>query len=428
MKTTFVFCWNIVLVLFLSFAISDSCVHAQGVLLRSIGAVNDSIGSVATATPIDAAGAIYWNPASISGLEKSEISFGIGVIMPKTRVSSSVDFPNGAKLSGSTKGNAGSIPDPSMAFVWRRCPKSPITFGLGLGAVGGAASLYPATGSPYDNPVLGGRAKSSTVIIMQVTPTVAYKVTDRFSVGIAPIIDLASLSINPMQLGQPLGSQYEVHNFGTRYAWGGGFQIGTYYDFKNHFKAGFMFKSPIWAEKLTYQGTRADGNNTVFNDNFDLNLPTTLSLGFSYDGIQDTIIGLDIRYFDYAHTAGFKKGIENGVVRGLDWDSVMAVAVGIERKFSQKLKLRMGYCWNENPIPDRSVMLNVAAPLMMQHVLSMGATYAVVKNLEFSFSYIHAFKAKITGPFPTGNSAAPYGSVTSEVSANMISAGITKKW
>ncbi|MDR0703670.1 MAG: outer membrane protein transport protein [Planctomycetaceae bacterium] len=424
MKTTSVFCWNIVFVLVLSLAISNHFVYGQGVLLRSVGAVNDSIGSVATATPIDAAGAIYWNPASISGLEKSEISFGIGVIMPKTRVSSSIE---GTPISGSTKGNAGSIPDPSMAFVWRRCPKSPVTFGLGLGAVGGAASLYPSTGSPFDNPILGGRAKSSTVIIMQVTPTVAYQVTDRLSIGVAPIIDLASLSINPMQLGQPLGADYEVHNFGTRYAWGGGFQIGTYYDFKNHFKAGFMFKSPIWAEDLTYQGTKAvDGQ--VIDDKFDLNLPTTLSLGFSYDGIQDTIIGLDIRYFDYAHTAGFKKGVENGVVRGLDWDSVTSIAVGVERKLNRQLKLRMGYCWNENPIPSRSAMLNVAAPLMMQHVLSVGATYSIVKNLEFSFAYIHAFKAKTTGPFPTGMHGAPLGSVTNEVSANMLSAGVAKKW
>ncbi|MDR1269728.1 MAG: outer membrane protein transport protein, partial [Planctomycetaceae bacterium] len=363
MRTTSVFCWKIVFVLVLSLVISNRFANGQGVLLRSIGAVNDSIGSVATATPVDAAGAIYWNPASISALEKSEISFGIGVIMPKMRVSSSLDVGNGVTLSGSTKGNAGSVPDPSMAFVWRRCPKSPVTFGLGLGAVGGAASLYPSTGSPYDNPILGGLAKSSTVIVMQVTPTVAYKVTDRFSVGVAPIIDLASLSINPMQLGQPIGSNNEVHNFGTRYAWGGGFQIGAYYDFKNHFKTGFMFKSPIWAENLAYEGTRVD-DNSVINGSFDLNLPTTLSLGFSYDGIQDTIIGLDIRYFDYAHTAGFKKGIENGIVKGLDWDSVMAVAVGVERKFSQKLKLRMGYCWNENPIPSRSAMLNVAAPMM----------------------------------------------------------------
>jgi long-chain fatty acid transport protein len=421
MKTASVFCWKIVCVLFLSLVIPNHFVYGQGVLLRSLGTVNDSIGSVATATPIDAAGAIYWNPASISGLEKSEVSFGVGIIMPKMRVSSSIESMS---ISGSTKGSAGSIPDPSMAVVWRRCPKSPITFGLGLGGVGGAASLYPAT---PNNPILGGRAKSSSVIVMQITPTVAYEVTDRFSIGVAPIIDLASLSINPMQLGQQLGAASEVYNFGTRYAWGGGFQIGTYYDFKNHFKAGFMFKSPIWAEKLTYQGTRP--NTEAVNGQFDLNLPTTLSLGFSYDGIQDTIIGLDIRYFDYAHAAGFKKGVEDGFVRGLDWDSVMAIAVGVERKLNQKLKLRMGYCWNENPIPNRSAMLNVAAPLMMQHVLSVGATYSIVKNLEFSFAYSHAFKAKITGPFPVVTQyGVVKGSVTNELSANMISAGGAKKW
>ena len=49
----------------------------QGVMLRGIGAVNESMGSVATACPLDSAGAINWNPASISALEKNEIEFAL---------------------------------------------------------------------------------------------------------------------------------------------------------------------------------------------------------------------------------------------------------------------------------------------------------------------------------------------------------------
>lgn len=403
-------------------------VAAQGVFLRGFGAVNESVGSVATGMPLDAGGTLYWNPAGISALEKSEMSFGLGIILPESRVESDVTTLDGQVIAtGSTKGNAGSVPVPTMSFVWRRCPKSRLTFGLGMGAVGGAASLYAADLPGELNPVLGGRSKSATIMILQVNPTVSYQVTEKLSIGVAPIIDLASLQINPMQLGQPLGAQNEIHNYGTRYAWGGGFQIGAFYDFKNHFKAGFMYKSPIWAEPLQFDGTTV-GSGAPVSGRFELDLPTTLSLGFSYDGFKDTVFGMDFRYFDYAHAQGFKQGVdEKGIVQGVDWDSVFSIAIGVERTVNHKLKVRIGYVWNENPIPSRSAALNVADPLLMQHTLSFGGTYAVVKDLEFTVAYSHSFEGKESGYFPTGNDML-VGTVSNSAYANVIMAGITKKW
>ncbi|GHT35380.1 hypothetical protein FACS189427_04520 [Planctomycetales bacterium] len=405
-------------------------VSAQGIFLRSIGAVNESIGSVGTATPIDAAGAIMWNPASISAFEKNEVSFGLGVVLPKSKVTSSFDHPQLGHVEGSTKSVSDSTPVPSMALVWKRCKHTPITYGFGLAAVGGAAVLYPAdsAGTPVTerNFILDGKAKSSNVMVLQMTPTVSYQFTKNLSVGVAPIIDLASLQINPMQLGQPLGT--EMHNYGTTYAWGGGFQVGAFYDFKNNWKTGFLFKSPIWAENLRQTGTDPSTGGRL-DGSFDLNLPMTLSWGVSYNGIRDTIIGLDVRYFDYGNTVGFKDSINpaTGRVDGLGWESVMSVAVGLERKINKKLKVRTGYCWNENPIPGRSSMLNVAAPLVVQHVFSFGATYAIVKDLEVSIASSIAFNAETTGGFPVGQTGIT-GTVKNEAKANTILLGVAKKW
>ncbi|MCL2745433.1 MAG: outer membrane protein transport protein [Planctomycetaceae bacterium] len=431
MKTLFVpvkSVWFVIPAVCFSFLLFCQQVSAQGVLLRGNGAVNEGIGSVATATPIDAAGAIMWNPASISAFEKNEISVGLGLILPKSRVTSGFDIPGTGTapdihVGGSTKSVSDSVPVPSMAFVWKRCKHSPLTYGFGLAGAGGAAVLYPADPT---NPVLGGLAKSSNVIVLQMTPTVSYQVTKQLSVGVAPIIDLASLQINPMQLGQTLGT--EMHNYGTTYAWGGGFQIGALYDFKNHWKTGFMFKSPIWAENLRQTGTDPHTGKRL-DGSFDLNLPMTLSWGVSYSGVRDTIIGLDVRYIDYGNTVGFKDSINpaTGRVDGLGWDSVMAVAVGLERKINKKMKARIGYCWNENPIPGRSAALNVSAPLMVQHVLGFGATYAIVKDLEASATYSIAFKGATEGPFPVGNTGL-VGTVKNESRADTLLFGITKKW
>lgn len=401
-----------VLILLLQTSLQTTA-SAQGVMLRASGAVNESVAGTATGMPLDAAGTLVWNPAGISALKKNEMSVGLGLIQPHTRVSTT--FAANGQLIGSTKGEAGITPVPTMAFVWRKCPRSPFTYGISMAGVGGASSLYP---NEITNPMSG---RSANVIVLQVTPTVAVQVTERLSVGVAPVIDLASLNINPMSLGGSATAAGSLITYGTKYAWGGGFQIGTFYDFQNHFKAGFMFKSPIWAEDIYFTGT--NGANQPEARSFDLNLPMTLSAGISYDGFQNTVIGMDVRYFDYAHTAGFKDGLVSTTVAGLGWESIWSIHLGIEHTFSKKLKGRMGYCWNENPIPGRSAMLNVSAPLMMEHVLSFGVGYTLARNLELSLTYNHAFEASVTGPIP----GTPF-NVTNTVSADTVAAGISKKW
>ena len=399
---------------------------AQGVLLRSVGAVNASVGGTATAMPLDAAGALMWNPGSISALKKNEMTFGLELVEGKSRVESTL-----GGLSGSTKGEGGVVPVPSMALVWNKSMRSPFTFGLGMGAVGGAASLYPHKPT---NPVLSQHGRSATVIVLQVTPTVSAQVTERLSIGVAPIVDLASLNINPMSLGREnnphTGADGALSTYGTRYVWGAGFQIGALYDFQNNFKAGFTFKSPIWAEKLYFTGT--DGQSGApASQTFDLNLPMTLSAGISYDGFRNTVIGMDVRYLDYANTAGLKNGVNPTTfkVEGLDWESVYSISIGAERRINKKIRVRMGYCWNENPIPSRSAALAISAPMITQHVLSCGFSYEIAKGLEMSAAYCHSFNEKLTGPFyaKVGGDVVE-GSVTNSLSANALFASISKKW
>ena len=46
---------------------------AQGIIFPSTGAKHRSMAGASTAAPLDAAGATYWNPAAMAGLEESEI-------------------------------------------------------------------------------------------------------------------------------------------------------------------------------------------------------------------------------------------------------------------------------------------------------------------------------------------------------------------
>ena len=58
---------------------------------------------------------------------------------------------------------------------------------------------------------------------------------------------------------------------------------------------------------------------------------------------------------------------------------------------------RGGYSYVTQPIPDDQTFLNIYAPGVVQHHLTLGATWAVSKTGELSMSYMHAFKETVKG-------------------------------
>ena len=165
-------------------------------MLTGVGPVNRSMGGASAAAPLDATGALYWNPATLSGLPHSEIDFGLELLYTSSVLSSEV-APNafgpglpGRPLADSTRGDPGVFPLPSFGFSYHP-DDSPLTFGVGVFGVGGFGSNYPAS---LTNPILtpqppngfGLGATSSQLLILQVAPAVAYQITDHLSVAIGP--------------------------------------------------------------------------------------------------------------------------------------------------------------------------------------------------------------------------------------------------
>ena len=392
-------------------------VYAQGALFRGIGAVSEGFGSASTAAPLDAAGTIYWNPAAISGLQHSEMQFGMGIVMPRMEVSS--DFPGLG--SGTTKGSTGSLPAPSGAMVWKT-PNRRLTLGFLFAGVGGAATMYRYD---PDNPIMNppftgatGSTRSSNVQLIQALPTASYKLTRRLSVGVSPVLDMGKLEIHPSAIGGHSGPNSAT---GTRYIWGAGVHAGLFYEADNCFNYGFCVKSPQWTEKVMLYDR---GSHY-----FDLNLPLILSTGVAYVGFRNTTLAMDVRYFDWGNTNGFREAgfSDDGTqLLGLGWESVFSVAFGVERKINKRLKLRAGYCWNENPIPNRHSMYNVSSPLIMEHVLSCGASWTFAQEWDLAIAYCHAFENKISGPLVVPNVGA--GTVTSKAGASIINASVIKRF
>ena len=423
-------------------------VYAQGIALDGAGPINRAMGGAATAAPIDSIGALLWNPASISGLPSSEVAIGMELLLPSESLSSSITpgalgggFPP-VGLSGSTSGEPGVTPIPSMAWV-HKSDNSRWTYGLGMFGVAGFSTNYPASTT---NPILlpqnnqpggfGGLGQvNSDAQYFQIMPTVSYAITNKLSFGFAPTITLARLIANPLSFAAPDDADHSTvprypPGCATRYAWGGGFQVGLYYVGDNCWQYGFSFKSPQWFEPFRFHTSDELGAPRQEDVHFDY--PMILSFGTAYRGFCRWLLACDVRYFDYRNTSGFGDPASfntSGAVTGLGWRSVVSVNAGAQYQATKRLLLRFGYQYNGNPIGNDSAFFNIASPLIIQHIASTGLSYYLTDQLILSMAYLHGFENSISGPFHAPGVGPLAGtSVTSRVSADALALGVTVRY
>lgn len=413
-----------------------------GVALDGIGPVNRSMGGASVAAPLSSLGAIYWNPATMSGLQ-NELEFGTELLYCQTRVASTVlansfgpGFPP-VDLSGSDRGDNGAHLLPSIGLVYRPCD-SRWTYGFGVYAAGGFADNYPAS---MTNPILTPQAPhgiglgnlDAEFMLAQISPSIAYQVTDHFSVGFSPTIDIAQLTADPAFLVPPdnaAGTGFATYPSAThsRWTWGAGFQAGAYYTTDLGWNFGASIKSPQWFEPFRYNATDQIGEPRTLKFHFDY--PLMASLGLSYTGFERWVLAADFRYVNYHDTPGFSHfGFDQyGAAKGLGFDDVFSVALGAQYKLTDRLALRCGYVYNTNPIPDSRTAFNVASPTIIEHTLNVGASYDVSKALMLSIAYVHMFQNSNTGPYLTPLGAVPGASVSTTVSADSLLVGATVRY
>jgi len=428
----------------LAVLISPGTVGAQhGVILSGGGPIQRSMGGTATANPLDTFGALYWNPATLSALEQNELTFSGEVLMARSRLQSILPANSfgrgvpGATLSGSTDSDSGSMILPNVALT-HHIEDSCVTLGFGVISAAGFSANYPAS---FTNPILTPPAPAGLGLgrafaelqVLQIVPSMSVRVTDRFSVGFSPIVNFASLKANPLLLSPPddaNGDTFFTYHNGTHtnWHWGAGFQIGAYYEGPQGWNFGASFKSPQWFETFRFNSVDERGFPRVDTARFDL--PWIGSVGLSYTGFADWVFAADLRYVDYRNAEGFGDSgfLPTGAVRGLGWDSQIVVALGAQYRVSDRLTVRGGYSYNDNPQEGDVAFFNVASPTIIEHTAYTGATWKCTEALLFSLAYVHAFQNEVEGPITLAAGAIPGSLARSTVSADAVVMGFTVKY
>jgi long-chain fatty acid transport protein len=382
--------------------------RGQGIIVPTAGPINSAMAGASTAAPVDFGGS-YWNPAILSGLDQQEVLIGAALAFPSIHLQSSLAagsvggvFPPTNRF-GEARSDGGVAAGLATGFSFRMTDDSPLTLGLGVfGVVGGSVNFN----GTYQVPILTPRQPPnyfgvgpiySNVSLLGINPMASLQVTDRLAVGAGPIITAGTPSFNPAFFAPGPKDALGLPTFpaatNARPYWGGGFQVGLLYELNDNWNLGFSYKSPIWQEKWDYNA--ATPSLAPRRIGIQASLPEILSWGVAYKGLPRTLIDVDLRYIDYAHSELFGQKVVDG---GLGWRSVFVVALGTQYQATDRLTLRGGYLYNTNPIPNPVTLFNVQAPGITTNTLTMGASFQVNENVTASLAWMHGFRNAIQGP------------------------------
>ena len=402
----------------------------MGAIFTGAGPINRSMGGAAVAAPIDSIGSLFWNPATSSALPSSSLDFGMELLWPQTTVASSIPFLG---LSGSDRADNGIFPLPSVGLVYRP-EDSILTYGLGMFAVAGFGVNYPSsTTNPLLTPQLpqGGVGFGnifSELQVLQIVGTGSIQVTDRLSVGGGPTLSLASLRLDPLVIASPDSNGMYPPGAHTRMTWGGGFEVGAFYNLGAGWQLGASYKSPQWFEDFHFQSTDEFGRPRSIT--FNAELPMIASAGVGYTGFERWIFAADFRWVDFADADGFRQSgfSPTGAVLGVGNRSIFAMSLGAQYLLTDNISLRVGYSYNQDPVRDNLTIFTVAAPTIIEHTLYVGASYRVTDALSLSMAYVHAFENSISGPYVTPLGPLPNSSVQYTTAADTFLVGATVRF
>ncbi|HJT19271.1 MAG TPA: outer membrane protein transport protein [Nitrospira sp.] len=379
----------IIVLVWASIVLSPYSAGAQALRFQPQGAAAAGQGN-AFAAQADDGSAIQYNPAGLTQVPGIQLYTGAVALGGSIKYQS----PTGVDARGDFGGSV-SFPPPSHFYLSGNLgalgmPRlSSVTVGLGVNSPFGLNTRYPNDG-PFNT-----AATSATLPLIDIKPTVAYKVNEDLSIGVgADVYTFASFigeghaeqkQVWPGGLGIPPGAPVELYGNGTA----AGFSVSLLYSpLKNSegkpvASIGLVYHSQA---VLPLHGALLVNGAKVADASASLALPQIYTGAVAIwpvrTGEREWKLELDIEYVGWKSFRNLDVHLSNGVTipQPRQWSTVPVVAVGTEYKWLNPawlphwdVAVRSGYTRTENPVPD--LTLNPATISLTANTLSLGAGF-----------------------------------------------------
>ncbi len=356
--------------------------------LIGIGPVDRAMGGTGVASPQDSLTAIFVNPAGMSFCpcgEKSEAIFAGSIFDPT--VNARIGTPMGT-YSGTSQHDPFIIP----AIGNTMALGEDVRFGIGAYGISGLGVDYRDMGWDMDGDPSNGYEGDlySRLEIMKFAPMLAYKLGDNLAVGAS-----VQATYNNLDLGE-----------GGSHTYAYGIQLGLLYS-AGALQLGASYTSPEKAEfKNVYNFDAFMGDTRL--DDLTLEAPATYAAGAAYQITKKWMVEVDTKWLNWSDAEGYSD---------FDWDDQWVFGVGTQVKATDKLALRAGFNYGENPVNAHDgfdpmgvssiqgtavptlgyeMFRIIGFPAVVESHLTLGAGYSFTPEFSMQLAYVHAFEKTIS--------------------------------
>jgi long-chain fatty acid transport protein len=407
-----------------AFALGTASYSSELISSKSLG-----MGGVGTAGATDDVDASYTNPAALTALPGTQVTIG------GTYVNAKPAFTDAA-TGDVTGARATSVFIPN--------------FGVSTQLLGGKLAAGLSVVTPYglethwdgDSPMRYA-ATDARLRIIDITPAVAYKVCDAFSVGAgADYYDTTdgqlARSVNLSGFGQP-----DAHSNMNATGGGWGYHMGVTLKPNEQNQIGLVYHSNV-KMNLTGNLLVSGFNPGVFgvsqvtaNVAAPVFIPQNLQLGYAYKPNDKWTIEADAAWYDWyaarqlgiAFTnvsAGGAALVGTGSTTNFNPRNTLNFAVGANYKASDVLQVRGGAYYEAASLPETA--FDPAFADMPRYGLTVGGTYAFTSAFSADLAYNAVFfhSRSINGTQNVNGNEGYSGSFSSF--ANIVSANLNYKF
>ncbi|MCU7490910.1 MAG: hypothetical protein HF300_10120 [Ignavibacteria bacterium] len=372
--------------------IATGCIFSNGLSLNSIGTRSLGMGGSFVGLANDYT-AIYWNPAGIGQLKGNYIGLFSTDVIPIGTLKIPV-------LGIDTKTKVNHYISPNLMGYLSFEPAKDFTFALGVYVPAGLGSEWNgkdlvkmSNGTPVE--------WMSKIAVVDISPAVAYKVSENLSVGAAFNIFYGMFDLKkPAAMKSPQNGQTYVFQFSeSSTGLGYGVTLGAHYKVNEMISLGASFRTKTAVSMdgtAKNPGMAAVGMASESKFSRDVAWPMWVSGGVAVRPVENWVITADAQYsqwsksedqfvanYDDAKWQAALSGAKQNVFT-LGWKDATQIRFGTEYQINNSFTVRGGYYIDPAPAPDETY--NILFPSISYNAVSVGASYKVA-SLTFDLGY-----------------------------------------